>query len=77
MQRRGIMPIQPQPYRLKCPKCGYSKRVQLSGDCLPGTPSDMWALTRSCPMCKSTMEREELVDESLLEKVLEIFSKRW
>jgi predicted nucleic-acid-binding Zn-ribbon protein len=71
------MPIRPKPYRLKCPKCGYSKRVQLSGDCLPSTPSDIWAMSSSCPVCKSTMNREEIENESTLEKIFTILSKRW
>ena len=64
------MPIQPKPYRLKCPKCGYSKRVQLSGDVLPSKPSDILAMSRTCPICKSTMERKELDENITLEKIL-------
>jgi len=75
MQRRVIMPIRPKPYRLKCSKCGYSKRVQLSGDCLPSTPSDLWAMSRTCPVCASTMEREEIAEETVLEKILTILSQ--
>ena len=64
------MPIRPKPYRLKCSKCGYSKRVQLSGDVLPSKPSDILAMSRTCPICKSRMVRKEIDEDEPLEKIL-------
>lgn len=67
------MPIRPKPYKLKCSKCGYSKRVQLSGDVLPSKPSDISAMSRTCPICKSTMVRKEIDENTILEKFYKLF----
>jgi len=47
--------IAPQAYKLKCPKCGYSKTVKPKSDVL--NPTDM---LKVCPKCKVAMKREEL-----------------
>ncbi len=46
--------IQPKPYKLTCPKCGYSKKVQPKSDTL--NPVEEFPF---CPKCKIKMEREE------------------
>lgn len=47
--------IAPQPYKLKCPQCGYSKTIRPKSDVL--NPTDMLKI---CPKCKVAMERVEL-----------------
>lgn len=47
--------IQPSPYKLTCPKCGYSKNVQPKSDVL--NPVEEFSF---CPKCKIKMERKEL-----------------
>ena len=47
--------IQPKPYKLVCPKCGYSKNVNPKSDVL--NPADMLSI---CPKCSVAMERKEL-----------------
>jgi Zn finger protein HypA/HybF involved in hydrogenase expression len=49
------MPIAPQPFKYKCPQCGYSKIVKPKSDVFD--PRDMFNI---CPKCKSEMERQNL-----------------
>lgn len=49
------MAIKPQPYKLKCPKCGYSKIVALKSDAL--SAGDLLAMSTTCPKCEGEMER--------------------
>jgi len=63
------MPIPPKPYKLECPKCGYSKVVKIRSDAL--TPTDLLQMSSTCPKCGSQMEKKEV---SLIEK---IFFKGW
>lgn len=51
------MPIKPNPYKLVCPKCGYSKVVRVESDCL--SPKDLIAMSPICPKCKEEMERKD------------------
>ncbi len=53
--------VAPQPYKLKCQKCGYSKTVRPKSDVL--NPADMLSI---CPKCKVGMQREELSGVSKL-----------
>lgn len=46
---------QPQPYKLTCPKCGYSKKVQPKSDVL--NPIEEFPF---CQKCKIKMEIEKL-----------------
>ena len=47
--------IAPQPFKYKCPKCGFSKIVKPKSDAL--SPIDMM---RTCSKCQSEMERVTL-----------------
>ena len=49
------MPIAPEPYKLKCTKCGHSKIVKLKSDALG--MEDILAMSTTCPKCKGEMER--------------------
>jgi len=54
--------IAPQPFKYKCPKCGYSKIVKPKSDAI-----DIVAMLNICPKCKSEMDRVEL---NILEAVI-------
>ncbi len=47
--------IAPQPFKYKCPQCGYSKVIKPKSDAI--NPMD---INNICPKCKSKMERESL-----------------
>lgn len=49
------MPIKPSPYKMVCPKCGYSKIVRPKSDCL-----DIRDVFSKCPKCNLDMERKPL-----------------
>lgn len=59
------MPIKPNPYKLICPKCRYSKVVSPKSDVL--SPIDLIAMSSICPKCKGQMEKDNLniIDEIL------------
>ena len=46
-----LMPVQPKPYKLVCPKCGYTKIVTPKSDA-----STMIEDLSSCPKCEVRME---------------------
>lgn len=48
--------IAPTPYKLVCPKCGYSKIVSIKSDSL--SPKDLMNMSPICPKCKEEMERK-------------------
>ena len=52
------MPVQPKPYKLVCPKCGFSKVVAPKSDAL--SPKDLISMSPVCPKCKEQMERKDL-----------------
>jgi Zn finger protein HypA/HybF involved in hydrogenase expression len=54
--------IAPPPYKLKCPKCGYSEVVKPKSDVL--NPTD---ILRVCPKCNTKMEKVEM---NILEEVI-------
>ncbi|MBK6303433.1 MAG: hypothetical protein IPF43_05890 [Arcobacter sp.] len=45
------MPVQPKPYKLVCPKCGFTKIVTPKSDA-----STMMEDLSSCPKCEVRME---------------------
>lgn len=57
--------IKPNPYKLICSKCGYSKVVSPKSDVL--SPIDLIAMNSICPKCKGQMEKNNLniIDEIL------------
>ena len=62
------MPVKPNPYRLVCPKCGFSKVVTLKSDVL--SPKDLIAMSPVCSKCKEQMERK---DTNILDNFFSIF----
>ena len=64
------MAIKPKPYKLVCPKCGFSKVVAPKSDAL--SPKDLVAMSPICPKCKEEMERK---DTNMLDDIFSIFSK--
>ena len=52
------MAVRPNPYKLVCPKCGYSKIVAPKSDCLTG--EDLLAMNPVCKKCGNKMERDNL-----------------
>ena len=46
-----ILPVQPKPYKLVCPKCGFTKIVTPKSDA-----STMIEDLSSCPKCEVRME---------------------
>ena len=58
--------IAPQPFKYKCPKCGYNKIVKPKSDVI-----DLVEMLNICPKCKSEMDRVELgILEKTVEKIL-------
>lgn len=47
--------IQPEPFKLVCPKCAYSKTVRPKSDVL--NPADFISI---CPKCKVDMKKTSL-----------------
>lgn len=64
------MPVKPNPYRLVCPKCGFSKVVTLKSDVL--SPKDLIAMSPVCSKCKEQMERKDL---NKLDDIFSMFRK--
>ena len=62
------MPVKPNPYKLVCPKCGFSKVVTLKSDAL--SPKDLIAMSPVCSKCKEQMERK---DTNILDNIFSIF----
>ena len=59
------MPIKPDPYKVKCPNCGYSKVVSPKSDAL--NPSDF---INKCPKCGTYMEETTLSEvEKFIDKI--------
>jgi len=52
---KGTPMIQPQPHKLKCPKCNYSKVVSPKSDVLD--PRDFLG---NCPKCDALLEKMTL-----------------
>ena len=62
------MAIKPNPYKLVCPKCGFSKVVAPKGDAL--SPKDLIAMSPVCKKCGEKMERK---DTNMLDNIFSIF----
>ena len=62
------MPVQPKPYKLVCPKCGFTKIVAPKSDCL--NPKDLMAMSSICSKCGEQMERK---DKNILDNVFSMF----
>lgn len=64
------MPVKPNPYKLVCPNCGYSKVVAPKSDCLSG--KDLAAINPICSKCGNKMERKSV---NVLDSVFSIFDR--
>jgi len=53
--------IAPQPFKYKCPKCGYSKIIKPKSDVI--NPIE---LNNICPKCQTQMDKKEL---NVIEKI--------
>ena len=62
------MPVQPKPYKLVCPKCGFTKIVTPKSDAL--SPKDLVAMSPVCSKCGEQMEKEKL---NPIDTILSIF----
>ena len=62
------MAIKPNPYKLVCLKCGFSKIVAPKSDAL--SPKDLVAMSPICPKCKEQMKKEKV---SPIDTILNIF----
>ena len=52
------MAIKPNPYKLVCSKCGFSKVVAPKSDAF--TPKDLIAMSPVCSKCGEKMERKSV-----------------
>ena len=52
------MAIKPNPYKLVCAKCGFSKVVAPKSDAL--SPKDLVAMSLVCLKCGEKMERKSV-----------------
>ena len=52
------MAIKPNPYKLVCPKCGFSKVVAPKSDAL--SSKDLVAISPVCSKCGEKMERKSV-----------------
>lgn len=59
------MPVKPQPFKYKCPKCGYSKIVRIKSDNIGF--EDLINMDPTCPKCGTQMEKKTL---NILDKLL-------
>lgn len=62
------MAIKPNPYKLVCPKCGFSKVVAPRSDAL--SAKDLVAMSPVCKKCGEKMEKEKL---NPIDTILNIF----
>ena len=68
------MAVKPKPYKLVCPKCGYSKIVAPKSDCLTG--EDLLAMNPVCKKCGEKMERKSVDKlESVIDSLFGMFRK--
>jgi len=58
--------MRPKPFKMICPKCGYSKKVSPHSDAI-GIEG-----IQQCPKCQTYMERREIQESSFFSK---LFSK--
>ena len=57
------MAVKPNPYKLVCQKCGFSKVVAPKSDAL--SPKDLVAMSPVCKKCGEKMERKSVGKFSL------------
>lgn len=62
------MAVRPNPYKLECPKCGYSKIVSPKSDVF--SPKDLVNMSPVCPKCGEKMERRSV---DILDSIFGIF----
>ncbi len=68
------MAIKPNPYKLVCPKCGFSKVVAPKSDCL--SPKDLIAMSPVCSKCGEKMERRSVDKlDSVIDSLFGMFKK--
>lgn len=67
--------IQPKPFKIYCPKCGFEKTVQFKSDCLG--VGDFKQITQICPKCgNEELERKtKSASTSLGDTITELFKK--
>ena len=69
------MAIQPKPFKIYCPKCGFEKSVQFKSDCLGA--GDFKQIPQICPKCgNEELERKTTSTSSgLVDAITEVFKK--
>ena len=69
------MAIQPKPFKIYCPKCGFEKSVQFKSDCLGA--GDFKQIPQICPKCgNEDLERKTAsASASLGDAITEVFKK--
>lgn len=69
------MAIQPKPFKIYCPKCGFEKTVQFKSDCLGA--GDFKQIPQICPKCSNEdLERKTTSASSgLVDAITEVFKK--
>ena len=66
------MAIKPNPYKLVCPKCGFSKVVAPKSDAL--SAKDIVAMSPICKKCDEKMERKSVDKlESVIDSLFGMF----
>ena len=68
------MAIKPNPYKLVCPKCGFSKKKKKKSDAL--SPKDLVAMSNICKKCGEKMERKSVDKlDSVIDSLFGMFRK--
>ena len=68
------MAVKPNPYKLVCQKCGFSKVVATKSDAL--SPKDLVAMSPICKKCGEKMERKSVDKlESVIDSLFGMFRK--
>ena len=80
------MAIQPKPFKIYCPKCGFEKSVQFKSDCLGA--GDFKQIPQICPKCgfidtiidvihrTTKLERKTAsANSGLVDAITEVFKK--
>ena len=68
------MAIQPKPFKIYCPKCGFEKMIQFKSDCLGA--GDFKQIPQICPKCgNDKFERKPYTDTgySMFDLIKKIF----
>lgn len=68
------MAVKPNPYKLICPKCGFSKVVAPGSDAL--SAKDIVAMSPVCSKCGEKMERGSVDGlDSVIDSLFNMFKK--